>query len=157
MEFIGKINQISSYLIIFIVSLLTVLRLYIGNFFPYWYLLTNQLDELLLINNAHLGQYFANWNIHSLSKTISYSLFLKFVNVIGLPYGFVLSLVWILGGILIVYAVYNYLTKNKIILALIYLFIIFLPCGMVVGLSAALNGSGSIFNFVFVFFIYFHE
>lgn len=151
MEFIGKINQISSYLIIFIVSLLTVLRLYIGNFFPYWYLLTNQLDELLLINNAHLGQYFANWNIHSLSKTISYSLFLKFVNVIGLPYGFVISLVWILGGILIVYAVYNYLTKNKIILALIYLFIIFLPCGMDLFISGRVYRNAAIAPFLILF------
>ena len=130
MKFISKINQSSSYIIIFIVTIITALRLYIGTFFPYWYLLINQLDELLLINNAHLGQYFANWNVHSLSKTIGYSLFLKFVNITGLPYGFVLSFVWILAGIFVVYGIYKYLTKNKILLALIYLFIIFLPCGL---------------------------
>jgi|GEM_PF-5369237 len=151
MEFIGKINQISTNLIIFILSLFTIVRLYIGNSFPYWYLLTNQLDELLLIYNAHLSQYFANWNIHSLSKTIGYSLFLKFVNVIGLPYGFVLSLIWILGGILIVYAVYNYLTKNKIILALIYLFIIFLPCGMDLFISGRVYRNAAIAPFLILF------
>ena len=151
MEFIGKINQISTNLFIFILSLLSIFRLYIGNYFPYWYLLSDQLDELLLIKNAHLSQYFANWDINSLSKTIGYSLFLKIVNVIGLPYGFVLSLIWILGGILIVYAVYNYLTKNKIILALIYLFIIFLPCGMDLFISGRVYRNAAIAPFLILF------
>ncbi|MBR0058120.1 MAG: hypothetical protein IJP99_02150 [Methanobrevibacter sp.] len=98
-----------------------------------------------------MSQYFANWDINSLSKTIGYSLFLKIVNVIGLPYGFVLSLIWILGGILIVYAVYNYLTKNKIILALIYLFIIFLPCGMDLFISGRVYRNAAIAPFLILF------
>ncbi|WP_407378425.1 hypothetical protein [Methanobrevibacter sp.] len=151
MEFIGKVNDIKSYFIVSILCLLSIFRVYVGNSFPYWYLLTNQLDELLLINNAHLGQYFANWNIHSLSKTIAYSLFLKFVNVTGLPYGVVLSLVWILAGIFVVYAVYNSITKNKIFLALIYLFIIFLPTGLDLFISGRIYRNAIIAPFLILF------
>lgn len=130
MGFLGKINQYSSFLFVSIVVLFSTIRLYIGTFFPYWYLLINGLDDLLLIRNAHLGEYFANWNAQTLSKTLGYPIFLKFVNVTGLSYGFMLSMVWILAGIILVYGLYKYFTKNKVLLALIYIFIIFLPSGL---------------------------
>lgn len=151
MDEIKNIHQFKNNIFLFILLLFTGLRVYIGNSFPYWYLLINQLDELLLINNAHLGQYFANWNIYTLCKTIGYSLFLKFVNVSGLPYGVILSIVWIFAGIFVVYAVYNTLTKNKIYLALIYLFIIFLPCGLDLFISGRLYRNAIIAPFMLLF------
>lgn len=159
MEEIKNIYQFKNNILLLILLLFTGVRVYIGNSFPYWYLLTNQLDDLLLINNAHLGQYFASWNIHTLSKTIGYSLFLKFVNVSGLSYGLILSIVWILAGILVVYAVYNSLTKNKFYLALIYLFIIFLPCGLDLFISGRIYrcNYSTIYHFIFIFFIYIYE
>ena len=151
MEELKKLYQFKYNVVLVVLALFTGLRVYIGNSFPYWYLLANQLDELLLINNAHLGQYFANWNIHTLSKTIGYSLFLKFVNVSGLSYGLILSIVWILAGIFVVYAVYNTLTKNKIYLALIYLFIIFLPCGLDLFISGRIYRNAIIAPFIILF------
>lgn len=161
MEEIKKIYQFKNNILLLILLLFTGVRVYIGNSFPYWYLLTNQLDDLLLINNAHLGQYFASWNIHTLSKTMGYSLFLKFVNVSGLSYGLILSIVWILAGILVVYALYNSLTKNKFYLALIYLFIIFLPCGLDLFISGRIYRNAIIAPFIILFlsslFIFMNE
>ena len=147
-----KLGILNSYIIIPIICLLSIFRIYIGNSFPYWYSLTaGQLDELLLIDYAHLGLHFANWNMHSLSKTIGYSLFLKFVNVTGLPYGLVLSILWIFAGIFVIYAVYKYITKNKFVLALIYLFIIFSPNGLDLFISGRIYRNAIIFPFLILF------
>ena len=143
---------IESYIIIAIICLLSIFRIYIGNSFPYWYsLISGQLDELLLIDYAHLGQHFANWNMHSLSKTIGYSIFLKFVNVTGLPYGLVFSILWIFAGIFVIYAVYKYITKNKLVLALIYLFIIFFPNGLDLFISGRIYRNAIIAPFLILF------
>ena len=147
-----KLEILNSYIIISIICLLSIFRIYIGNSFPYWYSLTSgQLDELLLIDYAHLGQHFANWNMHSLSKTIGYSLFLKFVNVTGLPYGLVFSILWIFAGIFVTYAAYKYITKNKLVLALIYLFIIFFPNGLDLFISGRIYRNAIIFPFLILF------
>lgn len=151
MELVSIFNKIEYKIILLITISLSGLRLYIGNSMPYWYLLANGLDEILLINNANLGHYFSNWTINTLSKNIGYSIFLKFVNITGIPYGVILSLVWIFAGILVVYGVYKYITKNAICLALIYLFIIFFPTGLDLFISARIYRNAIIAPFLILF------
>ncbi|WP_299524953.1 hypothetical protein [uncultured Methanobrevibacter sp.] len=82
-----------------------------------------------MLNYSNLSYHFTHWTIYSLVKTMSYPLFLFFVNISGIPYRLWMSLIWITSGLLITYGCYKFLTKNKLALLLVFLFILFLPVG----------------------------
>ena len=114
-------------ILILIVILFTLLRLYIGQYEPIWFVLNTIHDDVLLISYSDIFTHFTSWNILSLAKTMTYPLFLYFVNITGLPYRLWLSLLWIFGGLILTYGANKYITSNKIFLLFSYLFIIFLP------------------------------
>ena len=122
-----KINLNSNYIFIIIISLVSLLRIFIGNNLGLWFFINSIQDDLLLIDYSNLFNHFMNWNILSLTKDISYSLFLYVVNISNIPYTFYLSILWIVCGLLIVYAIYKFLNKNKLLLVLSFIFIVFLP------------------------------
>ena len=71
-----KINLNSNYIFIIIISLVSLLRIFIGNNLGLWFFINSIQDDLLLIDYSNLFNHFMNWNILSLTKDISYSLFL---------------------------------------------------------------------------------
>ena len=76
---------------------------------------------------SNIPQYLNQWNILTLTKTISYPIFLFFVNLTGISYKLWLALLSLISAFLAVYAVNKYITKNKIVLIFIFLFLSFLP------------------------------
>ena len=112
---------------IIILLLFSMLRLYIGYYAPVWFRLKGRHDDLLLLSYSHLSTHFLNWNILSLTKTMSYPLFLFVVRISHIPYTVWLSLLWIIAGLIVIYALYKFVSKNKILLTLSFIFITFLP------------------------------
>lgn len=112
-----------------IISLFSLFRIYLGMNMPIWLFPKSVHDDVMMFEHSHLANYFANWNIYSLSKDSAYSLFLFFVRLSHISYKFWLSLLWIIAAILVIYAIYHYLTENKTILLCSFLFVLFLPVG----------------------------
>ena len=110
-----------------LIVLFSILRIYIGNNVGLWYFISSVDDDLLMLNYSNLFYHFTNWNILSLTKDMSYSLFLFVVNISNIPYSFYLSILWIIAGLLTIYAIYKFVNKNKLLLLISFLFIIFLP------------------------------
>lgn len=114
---------------ILIVGFLSLFRIYVGSNLQLWFVTTAHCDDLLLINYADLVGHFTNWNFESLVKNMSYSLFLSFVKFSGIPYSICLSILWVIAALLVLYVVYKFLTKNKIVLLFSFIFILFAPIG----------------------------
>ncbi len=125
---VGKrIGFVMDRMFILLILVFSFLRIYVGSNLGLWFFIGSIDDDLLLLNYSDLSNHFLNWNILTLTKDISYSLFLFFVNISNIPYSFYLSLLWIVAGILITYSIYKFLNKDKLLLLLVFLFIIFLP------------------------------
>lgn len=124
-DFKGKLEN--NRIFIGIIALFSLLRMYLGINMPI-YIFPNAIhDDVLMFNYSDLVTHFTQWNIQSLSKDIAYPIFLFFVKFSHISYRFWLSLLWIIAGILIIYAVYNYLTKDKLVILGLFLFVLFLP------------------------------
>lgn len=107
--------------------LFSIARSYIGYYIPYWFRIRGIHDDLVLFSYSNLTHHFTQWNINSLVKTMSYPIFLFFVKISHIPYGICLSILWIISGLLVIYAIYKFVCKNKLLLLLIFIFIIFMP------------------------------
>lgn len=118
-------------LVIFIsiIIFLSLLRLYIGSNLQLWFVTTAQCDDLLMLDYSILTDHFTHWNYNSLVKDMSYSIFLAFVKFSTIPYSVWLSVLWIISALLVAYAIYKFLTKNKIAILLAFIFILFAPIG----------------------------
>ena len=110
-----------------IIVLMTILRIYLGTNLQLWYLSGSIHDDLLMINHSDIYAYFHQWNILSLVKGMSFPLFLFVIRITKIPYSFLLSILWVISSLLTMYVVNKYITKNKLMLALSYIFILFLP------------------------------
>lgn len=111
-----------------LLSAFSLLRLYIGVTMPIWLRTINAgNDDFLMFDYSHLSSHFSNWGIQSLVKDISYSLFLFFVRISKLSYRFWISILWIIAALMVIYAIYRFLTKNNKVLLVSFLFILFLP------------------------------
>ena len=124
-----SINKFNSKISLSLICLFSLLRIYIGVNLPIWFFSIGVHDDLLLIKYANLPFHFHNWDITTLVKGISYPVFLFFVNLYGFSYRFWLSLCWIIAALVISLGVYKFITKNKAVILLIFLFISFLPIG----------------------------
>ena len=112
-----------------IIIFLSLLRLYIGSNLQLWFVTTAQCDDLLMLDYSILTDHFTHWNYNSLVKDMSYSIFLAFVKFSTIPYSVWLSVLWIISALLVAYAIYKFLTKNKIAILLSFVFILFAPIG----------------------------
>ena len=117
----------SKTLFITVICLFAILRIYIGANIPIWFYINSPNDDLLMLAYSNIPQYLNQWNILTLTKTISYPIFLFFVNLTGISYKLWLALLSLISAFLAVYAVNKYITKNKIVLIFIFLFLSFLP------------------------------
>ncbi|WP_299524452.1 hypothetical protein [uncultured Methanobrevibacter sp.] len=124
-----SIHKFNSKISLSLICLFSLLRIYIGVNLPIWFFSIGVHDDLLLIKYANLPFHFHNWDITTLVKGISYPVFLFFVNLSGFSYRFWLSLCWIIAALVISLGVYKFITKNKAVILLIFLFISFLPIG----------------------------
>ena len=122
-----NIMKFSEKIFIPLLILFSIARSYIGYYIPYWFRIRGNHDDLLLFSYAYLNYHFTHWNINSLVKTMSYPIFLFFVKISHIPYGISLSILWIISGLLVIYAIYKFVSKNKLWLILIFIFIIFMP------------------------------
>jgi hypothetical protein len=131
----------TKYLIYAFVSLLAVIRIVIASKITLHtdgYNLSDAVnDDVLFLNYAHLKNHFLNNsylpefglynnNSFALLKTMVYPLFLNLVHISCLQYYVFLSLMWVGIAIFSIF-VFKNLTKNKIILAFIYIYILFFP------------------------------
>lgn len=144
-------NINSKILLISILLLGSLFRIYLGINTPIWFFINSPVDDLLMLNYSNLIYHFNHWTIYSLVKTMSYPLFLFFVNISGIPYRIYLSLIWIIAGLLITYGCYKFLTKNKIALSLVFLFVIFLPVGFDSDCGGRIYRNAIITPFILIF------
>lgn len=126
----------SKTIFIILICLFALLRIYLGANLNTWYFLNSAHDDLLLLTYSNIPQYFNEWNILTLCKTISYPLFLFFVNITGISYRIWLSILCLISGFLVIYALNKYITKNKAILLLAFVFILFQPFNFEITTSA---------------------
>lgn len=136
-------NTIKEYLLnnsktifIILICLFALLRVYLGANLNTWYFLNSAHDDLLMLTYSNIPKYFHEWNILTLCKTISYPLFLFFVNITGISYRIWLSILCLISGFLVIYALNKYITKNKAILILAFVFILFQPFNFEITTSA---------------------
>ena len=122
-----NIMKFSEKIFIPLLILFSIARSYIGYYILYWFFIRGTHDDLVFFSYADLNYHFTHWNINSLVKTMSYPLFLFFVKISHIPYGICLSILWIISGLFVIYAVYKFISKNKLWLLLIFIFIIFMP------------------------------
>ena len=144
-------NINSKILLILVLLLGSLFRIYLGINTPIWFFINSPVDDLLMLNYSNLIYHFNHWTIYSLVKTMSYPLFLFFVNISGIPYRIYLSLIWIIAGLLITYGCYKFLTKNKIALSLVFLFVIFLPVGFDSDCGGRIYRNAIITPFILIF------
>ena len=107
----------------------SLLRLYLGMKMPIWLFPKAIHDDMLMFEYSQLYAHFTSWNIQSLTKDIAYPIFLFFVKLSHIPYRFWLSLFWIIAAILVIYAIYKYITEDRLIILGSFLFVLFLPVG----------------------------
>ena len=90
--------------------------------------MTASYDDQLFIHYARNlvdGQWLGEYNAKTLSKGISYSLFLAFANKIQLPYSLLLGGFNILASVLITLSVKPIVKKNSI---LFFIYVFFVDC-----------------------------
>ena len=71
-----------------ILSLFSLLRMYLGMNMPIFMFPNAVHDDLMMFDYSHLATHFAQWNIQSLSKDMAYPIFLFFVKLSHIPYRF---------------------------------------------------------------------
>lgn len=126
----------SKTIFIVLICLFALLRIYLGANLNIWFFVNSPHDDLLMLAYSNIPKYFNEWNILTLSKTISYPLFLFFVNFTGISYKLWLSIICLISGFLVMYAINKYITKNKVILILAFIFILFQPFNFEITTSA---------------------
>ena len=130
-EMLQYVRQKQLYFICGIALILTLIRLYLYYKATYSIDMTASYDDQLFIHYARNlvdGQWLGEYNAKTLSKGISYSLFLAFANKIQLPYSLLLGGFNILASVLITLSVKPIVKKNSI-LFFIYVFFLFSPIG----------------------------
>lgn len=139
-----------------ILSLFSLLRMYLGMNLPIFIFPNAVHDDILMFDYSHLATHFAQWNIQSLSKDFAYPIFLFFVRLSHIPYRFWLSLLWIIAAVLVIYAVYNYLTKDRRMVLGVFLFVLFLPVAfdIVCGQRVYRNAIITPFTIIFLAMLY---
>jgi len=107
------------YKVLWLMVLLSIIRIWIGLKSFAMYNVDTYLDEWMMFRYADLPAHFANvTDPFAMAKDMSFPLFLNIVHFSGLPYTFVLSLVWVAAAwiafILMrrVFALYNLLTDG---------------------------------------------
>lgn len=127
--FLKTIHKLDTKLCLLLMGVFSLLRVYIGVNLPIWFFSNSIHDDVLLLRYSNLPLHFQSWDITTLVKGISYPIFLFFVNFSGLSYRFWLALCWIFAGLVISIGIYKFITKNKALILLIFLFILFSPIG----------------------------
>lgn len=123
------LSRNSKSLFLAILTIFILIRIYMGANLPIWFFINSSHDDVLLLTYSNLPKYFTQWNILTLTKNIAYPVFLFFVNLTGISYKLWLTILSLVSGSLVIYAINKFITKNKIILILAFIFICFLPIG----------------------------
>ena len=63
---LNKVNNKVNYLLIGLLSILSILRVYIGYKLPYYYYVDSNLDDLFFIRHSDLINHFTLWNPYTL-------------------------------------------------------------------------------------------
>ena len=84
---------------------------------------------MLLIEYSHFNHHFLQWNIWTLAKDISFSIFLSIVRFSKISYNIWVSLIWVVSALFAIYGINKFLTNNKLLLLFSFIFILFLPFG----------------------------
>jgi hypothetical protein len=109
-----------------ILTVLSVLRLLMGQALRYYFISGAILDDKLLVSYAYLRKHFQEPGPFSLVKTMSYPLFLYVIHKIHISYAIALSLVWIAAAFCF-YRLIQYLFQNRIFSCIAFSFILFHP------------------------------
>lgn len=142
-----------------VLSVFSLFRLYLGMNLPIWLFPNAIFDDILMFDYSHLYTHFHYWNIQSLSKDISYSLFLFFVKLSNISYKFWMTVLWLIAALLVIYGINKFLSKNKRILIFSFLFVLFLPvafdilCGQRVYRNAIITPTTIIFLSMLYIFV----
>lgn len=112
---------------LYIILLLSVSRIILGNLVGLSLASIQGLDDGLLINYASLAWHFTSPDRFSLVKFMSYPLLLNINYLLNIKFYVLISLLWIIDALMIFYLTYK-LSKNKILSLIFFIIVLFTPC-----------------------------
>lgn len=124
-----KNNWNSKKYFVFLAVVLTLLRIFLAVKTPLYGLGAAMHDDFLLVSYADSLQNFewlGSYNNLTLAKGISFSIFLSICHLLFIPYPLGLILIWI-GALLVFVAAIKNSVKDKAVLSLMYIFLLYSP------------------------------
>ena len=123
-EFVIK-NKIFSILLF----ILTIFRIYLAVKIPLFIQADALYDDFLFIKYADSllhGNWLGDYGYTTLAKSPSFSIFIAFTSLLGIPYSLALILIYIFAIIIFIYAIKK-IINNKYCLGVLYIFLLFSP------------------------------
>jgi len=124
-----KNEKLIKKIIIFVLSILTIFRIYLSIKMPLYFQAASLYDDFLFVeysNTLRNLHWLGLFGYKTLAKTISFSLFLNFVDLSHLPYQFVLITLYIIS--IIVFSIsFSKLVNKKYFGYILYLVLLFSP------------------------------
>lgn len=114
----------SPYLYLFIVF--SLLRLFIGTIVGVSWVSTSPVDDCLLETYSHFDYHFHFEYAYSLAKYISYSIILAANRILGIPFVYIINIIWILSAFSVFFCTYK-ISKNKPLSFIMFVIALFLP------------------------------
>ena len=124
-----RIHNIVDKILIIVLIVFTIVRVYLQVKMPLYLQAGAKADDFLFFDYARSilkGKWLGSFNRLTLSKTISFSIFLIMSYLLGIPYSFALIMTYILGIILFISVIKKYIS-NKYYLYLMYVVLLYSP------------------------------
>jgi len=109
-----------------ILFVIILIRIIIAIKIPVWIDTNAWLDDVLMLRSADIFQHFENWDTFSMTKTMSFPVFLGFVYIARIPYTLAVCLLWVIGSLLALWF-FKHFVESNICRLLIFTFILFCP------------------------------
>ncbi len=125
----------------------TVFRLGLFMRYPYAAFDSGAYDDVYLLERAASilsGEWLGEYNYVTLIKGASFPLFVAIANLLCMPYSMLLGLFYIAAAVVFCHAM-QFLTENKWLILLTYLYLIFSPIGFDAGVTQRLYRNAIIF------------
>lgn len=120
---------ISKNWLILVLILITILRIVLTFNLPSFYINNLRYDDKLMISQLSAmerGKYLGKYNDVTMVKGIAYPIFLYLIRLTNMSYGFIITIIYISACIFFVNALRK-IIKDKSVLAIIYIFLLFNP------------------------------
>ena len=126
MKYLKKNKKV---IITIIIIIITIIRILLSYKLPTFYIKNLNYDDNLYIQQTNTileGNYLGKYNSKTLVKGPIYSIFLALISISKIPYSMALTIIYVISCSTLAFSLKNY-TKNKKLLILIYILLLFNP------------------------------